>query len=220
MTRKSFSKPLGFVLAGGLACAALSAAAEDITAEIWVDNWFALHVNGEKVGEDSVAYKTERSFNAETLRFQAALPMTVAVELRDFMENDTGLEYIGSRKQQMGDGGAILQFSANGKVIGASSADWKCEVIHHAPVQSACAKSSNPQIGVGACAGTISAAPAGWTEPGFDDSGWANAIEQSEQAVRPKDGYDRISWDDAAHLIWSADLERDNIVLCRATIGN
>tara|TARA_R110002073_G_scaffold336577_1_gene536010 strand:+ start:99648 stop:99929 length:282 start_codon:yes stop_codon:yes gene_type:complete len=42
-----------------------------VTAEIWVDNWFALYVNGEKVLEDSVAITTERSFNAETFTITA-----------------------------------------------------------------------------------------------------------------------------------------------------
>lgn len=190
-----------------------------VTAEIWVDNWFDLHVNGQAITQDSVPYKTERSFNAERITFNADLPMTVAIELRDYMENDTGLEYIGSRKQQMGDGGAILQFAAKGKVFGVSNSDWKCEVIHHAPVQTSCAKSDNPTAGSGACDGEISAAPDGWTDAGFDDSGWDDAAVHSESAVRPKDGYDQISWDRAAKIIWSGDLERDNIILCRATLG-
>ncbi len=194
--------------------------ATKVTAEIWVDNWFALHVNGTKIAEDSVAYKTERSFNAERIKFNADLPMTIAVELRDFMENDTGLEYIGSRKQQMGDGGAILQFSdAAGHILGVSGADWNCQVIHHAPIQTSCAKQGNPIVGQGDCAGNISEAPANWTAPSFDDSGWDSAVVHSERDVRPKDGYDRINWDRDAEIIWSNDLERDNIVLCRASIG-
>ena len=37
------------------------------TAEIWADNWFAMYVNGKKVGEDSVPFATEKSFNSETI---------------------------------------------------------------------------------------------------------------------------------------------------------
>jgi hypothetical protein len=33
-------------------------------AEVWADNWFALYVNGKKVGEDSVPITTEKSFNS------------------------------------------------------------------------------------------------------------------------------------------------------------
>ena len=47
-----------------------------LRADVWADNWFRLWVNGELVGEDSVPITTERSFNAETFTFEAALPLT------------------------------------------------------------------------------------------------------------------------------------------------
>ena len=59
-----------------------------------------------------------------------------------------------------------------------------------------------------------------WTSVDFDDSDWASATVHSERDVGPKDGYDAISWDSSAELIWGDDLERDNIVLCRAVIGD
>ena len=55
-----------------------------IMAEIWVDNWFALSVNGVPLIEDSVPFKTERSFNAERVTFNTDLPATVAFEFLDF----------------------------------------------------------------------------------------------------------------------------------------
>lgn len=195
-----------------------SSGATPVTAEIWVDNWFQMYVNGQKILEDSTPYKTERSFNAERVSFHADLPMTVAFEFRDFMEDDTGLEYIGSRKQQMGDGGAIAQFMTDGQLIGATGADWRCLVTHHAPVDTACAQSDDPKAGEGACAANITNAPADWTAPDFDDSTWPTATTHSENAVRPKQGYDQIAWHNSADIIWSPDLERDNIILCRATL--
>ncbi len=165
--------------------------AETITAEIWVDNWFAMSVNGAPVLEDSTAYNTERSFNAERVTFNADLPMTVAFEFRDFIENDTGLEYIGSNRQQMGDGGAIAQFvDAQGQVLGVTSSDWKCMVIHHAPVQTSCESARDPQIGLGECAADIDDAPADWTSATFDDSAWSDATENTSDAVRPKQAND------------------------------
>lgn len=192
---------------------------ETIQGEVWIDNWFSLRVNGVKIIEDSVAYKTERSFNAERFTFQADLPMTLAFELRDFMENTTGLEYIGARKQQMGDGGAIAQFTdANGSLLAVTDSNWRCLVTQHAPVQTSCARESNPTEGQGACASIDVAIPEGWAEPTFDDSQWSQAVEHSAASVRPKDGYDQISWDSNAKLIWGDDLERDNILLCRLTV--
>ena len=80
-------------------------------AEVWADNWFSLQVNGEAVGEDSVPITTERSFTAETIEFEASYPLTVAVVAKDFKEDDTGLQYIGTDRQQMGDGGLIAQIT-------------------------------------------------------------------------------------------------------------
>ncbi|NRB31951.1 MAG: PEBP family protein [Rhizobiaceae bacterium] len=198
-----------------------SAGSTKLMAEIWVDNWFQMYVNGEKILEDSTPYKTERSFNAERVTFISDLPATFAFEFRDFMENDTGLEYIGSRRQQMGDGGAIIQFknASTNQTLLTSNASWKCLVIHKAPINESCVREDNPTVGAGACTAKITQAPDGWTQPGFDDSSWANASVHSESAVRPKDGYDQISWNTNAKLIWGPDLQKDNIVLCRATVS-
>jgi predicted cobalt transporter CbtA len=73
--------------------------------------------------------------------------------------------------------------------------------------------------GEGACAFEETAIPADWTSSEFDDSTWPAATEHSENAVRPKDGYDRIDWDSSARLIWSDDLLQDNTLLCRLTVS-
>lgn len=194
-----------------------------VVAEIWVDNWFSLSVNGKTLIEDSVAYKTERSFNAERVTFNADFPMTIAFEFRDFVENDTGLEYIGSKRQQIGDGGAIAQFTnaETGAIIKVTDNSWKCKVIHHAPVDAACSKERNPKVGEGSCAAKIIEVPAGWKDRDFDDQSWSFASEHSSREVRPKGGYDKIKWNTAAKLIWSKDLKLDNTILCRMIIdGN
>ncbi len=197
------------------------AAERTVTVDVWADNWFAMYVNGSKVLEDSVPITTERSFNAETAQFSVALPAQIAFIAKDFKENDTGLEYIGSRRQQMGDGGFIAQFkdAASGETLAVTDQNTRCMVIHHGPVDTSCAKESNPVAGQGACAFEAKEEPSGWADTGFDDSDWPQATEHSERAVRPKDGYDRIRWDNSAELIWSDDLERDNTLLCRLTIS-
>lgn len=190
-------------------------------ADIWVDNWYALWVNGEKLTEDSVSYQTERSFNAETVTFNAALPMTLAIELRDFMENETGLEYIGTGRQQMGDGGAIAQITdlSSGKVLAVTDDGWRCLVAQHAPVQTSCAAESDPEVGQDACAANTVDAGGDWTAPGFDDSAWPAATVHSAADVGPKDGYDKIDWNASARLIWGPSLKQDNILFCRLTLG-
>ena len=199
---------------------AANADSHELTVEIWVDNWFEMHVNGEKVIEDSVSITTERSFNAETGSFITDTPAVVAIMAKDFKENDTGLEYIGSNRQQMGDGGMIFQIkdTATGDTVAVSDKNMRCLVVHRAPVDTSCAKESNPTEGQGACASETTDVPADWTAASFDDSAWPAATEHSEREVRPKDGYDEISWDSKAMLIWSNDLVQDNTLLCRLVI--
>lgn len=188
-------------------------------AEVWADNWFSLSVNGQVVGEDSVPITTERSFNAETLSFEATYPLTIAVEAKDFKETDSGIEYIGEGNQQMGDGGLILQITdeATGAIVAATSDDWRALVIHEAPLNKDCEKSADPDT---ECQSRIVDAPVGWADVDFDDSAWSNATTWSSSAVGPKDGYDEIGWSSSAELIWGADLESDNTVLTRFTVGS
>lgn len=187
------------------------------TAEVWADNWFALYVNGELVGEDSVPITTERSFNAETVTFEASYPFTLAIEAKDFKETDSGIEYIGAQNQQMGDGGLIAQVTETetGEVVASTSGDWRALVVHRAPINTACEKDTDPDA---TCEYEITEIPAGWTDTSFDASAWDNATEWSAGDVSPKDGYDEISWNASAQLIWGSDLEVDNTVLLRFTV--
>ncbi len=198
-----------------------SSGLQKILGEVWVDNWFKLYVNGAPLLEDSTPYKTERSFNAERFEFNADLPMTLAFEFRDFMENDTGLEYIGTRRQQMGDGGAIAQFkeAASGKVLAVTNSNWRCLTVQKAPADAACARERNPDASQAVCAETRVSVPDAWTAPDFDDSSWPKATVHSARDVGPKDGYDRIDWNRSAELIWGPDLKKDNILFCRVTVG-
>ncbi|WP_299811018.1 PEBP family protein [uncultured Roseibium sp.] len=198
-----------------------SQGAHKILGEVWVDNWFTLYINGAPLLEDSVSIRTERSFNAERFDFNADLPMTIAFEFRDFMENSTGLEYIGTRRQQMGDGGAIAQFhdAASGRLLAATGSDWRCLTVQSAPADRSCESDRKPDVSSASCAQTVTPTPDGWMAPDFDDSSWPAATVHSTGNVSPKGGYDRITWDGSARLIWGPDLEKDNILYCRVTVG-
>ena len=191
-----------------------------IKAEVWADNWFAMYLGEELVLEDSVPITTERSFNAESFTFNTDLPAQLNFIFKDFKENDSGLEYIGARNQQMGDGGFIAQFfdESNSELIGYSNAEWKCLVIHEAPLDKSCEEQENPVAGEGACRFRSEEEPANWKSPEFDDSGWPNAIVHTASAIDPKGGYDGVNWDTSAQLLWSTDLETDNTLLCRTTL--
>ncbi len=196
-----------------------SGSSETVTyrGEVWADNWSSMYIGETLVMEDSVPITTERSFNSETFTFEASRPFQVNVVLKDFIENDSGLEYIGSARQQMGDGGYIAQITDtdSGERVLLSSADWRCLTIHEAPLNVECEDDANPEE---TCEATISEEPAGWRAMDFDDSSWPMASVFSAAAVDPKQGYDDITWDPDAEFIWGANLQTHNTVLCRITV--
>ncbi|MDC5705279.1 PEBP family protein [Vibrio europaeus] len=188
-----------------------------VQADVWADNWFAMYIEEDMIAQDSVSIDTERSFNAETFQFATQLPVTVSFVIKDYKQDDTGLEYIGTDKQQMGDGGFIAQFVSveHNKTLLVSNQAWRCFPVHIAPIDKRCEKSLTPQRD---CKSDITPEPLGWKAPAFDDNGWPNAEEFSERKVKPKEGYKQIRWHSSAKLIWTTDLETDNTILCRATL--
>jgi hypothetical protein len=159
-----------------------------IKGEVWADNWSAFYLGDQLIMEDSVSINTERSFNAEVFNFEASYPMSFNFIAKDFKANDTGLEYIGSNKQQMGDGGLIAQFTdtATGKVIAVTDSSWACMVIHEAPLDKSCEKESNPIAGQAPCGFTALDEPADWKSATFDDSAWSKATVYTESQVSPE----------------------------------
>ena len=196
---------------------AASSQISTFTAEVWADNWFALYVNGELVGEDSVPITTERSFNAETITFTASYPLTIAMITKDFKETDSGLEYIGEPNQQMGDGGFVAQFTdtSTGEIVATTNGDWRGLVIQTAPLNVECEKSADPDTD---CQFETLDEPVNWTSSNFDDSSWANATSYLADEVGVKDGYNEIMWDSTAEIIWGPNLNTNNTILWRTRI--
>ncbi len=186
------------------------------TADVWADNWFALYVNGELVGEDSVPITTERSFNKETITFTASYPLTIAIEAKDFKETDSGLEYIGEANQQMGDGGLIAQITDNaGSVVAVTNSSWSSFVTQRAPLDTSCENSSAPDV---ECTFTETEADADWFTDSYDVAAWNFATEYTPAEVGPKDGYTEVAWDASAQLIWAGSLTQDNTILFRTVV--
>ena len=169
------------------------------------------------MGEDSTPISTVRSFNAETITFTASYPLTIALVSKDYVEGESGLEYIGTSRQQMGDGGIIAQFTdtATGEVVATTNSAWKGLVIFRAPLNADCVTSTEPNT---MCRREILPEPTEWTSPTFDDSSWVAAREYTAAEVGAKDGYDTVTWTPDAKLIWSGDLKVDNTILWRTTV--
>ena len=196
---------------------AVKSVQSSFTAEVWADNWFSLYINGKLVGQDSVAITTEKSFNSDRITFTASYPFTIAMVTKDFKQNDTGLEYIGTDRQQMGDGGFVAQFTdtSTGKVVAYTNSSWRGLVVHQAPLNVSCEKSKTPDT---ECTSRISAEPAGWSESSFNDASLPTASTYSKEQVGVKDGYNNISWSSNAQIIWTSDLEIDNTILWRYVV--
>jgi hypothetical protein len=186
--------------------------------DVWADNWFALYLGDRKIAEDSVPITTERSFNAETFTFDGTYPLELNVVVRDYIQNDTGLEYIGTPNQQMGDGGFIMQITdtSTGAVVAASSPALKCLVVHKAPLNPSCEKDANPSA---TCRSRIDPEPAGWKSPGYDVSGWESATVYTPAQIGVKEGYFAINWHPSASLVWTSDLKADNTLLCKLRVA-
>ena len=187
-----------------------------LVADVWADNWFAMYQGERLVFEDSVPITTERLFNAESFSFEPSWPLVLAFVIKDFKQDDSGLEYIGKPNQQMGDGGFIAQLHDDqGRLVGVSDGSMRCLVVHHAPVDRSCVTAADP---LARCGSRIAEEPVGWKLPSFDDAGWAAATVYRADQVRPKGGYDHVAWDPTAKLVWTSDLQADNTLLCRLTI--
>lgn len=187
------------------------------TAEIWADNWFAIYVNGKKVGEDSVPFATEKSFNSEIVSFKATYPLTIGIVARDYYENESGLEYIGKANQQIGDGGLIAQIreTNSGSIVGFTNKAWRAFVVQRAPLNVECVKSKDP---LQECKRFSAKTPISWYSKTFKDSTWKVASEYSASEVGVKQGYLNINWSSDSKLIWASDLRLDNTVLLRGKI--
>lgn len=111
---------------------------------------------------------------------------------------------------------AQITDTATGQVVAATNSSWSVLVVHRAPLNTECEKDADPNA---TCLFEITDTPGGWVGPTFDATAWGAATEWTAAEVRPKDGYDQISWNESARLVWGADLEVDNTVLLRTTVS-
>jgi hypothetical protein len=195
----------------------------EITATLFGDNFFELHVNGQYICRDAIGFTP---FNSSASRFRVDYPITYAVRLIDWGTHlGLGMEY---DTYNVGDGGFIAHFS-DGAVTGA---DWRCQVFYAAPVNdascvgehrdtSACPRAPSCADDPESCSALHWAVPADWATPAFDDSSWQPASIYAADEVTRTPGYANYTelFGDA-QFIWTKNLNVDNQVLCRVTIAS
>ena len=118
---------------------------------------------------------------------------------KDNADPKTGLEY----GDHIGDGGFILKFG-DGTVTNAS---WKAKCFFRGPLRG---DVKNAQV-------EHTPIPPNWFAVDFDDSGWSQATEFTEERVNPKAPYYEADFK-GAKFIWTADLDLDNTVIFRTRI--
>ena len=207
--------------ASQLSTVVLDAGGTEITATLFGDNFFELHVNGQYLCRDAIGFTP---FNSSASRFRVDYPITYAVRLVDWGTHlGLGMEY---DTYNVGDGGFIARFS-DGAVTGA---DWRCQVFYAAPVNdascvgehrdtSACPRSPSCADDPESCSALHWAVPDDWAMPAFDDSSWPPASIYPANEVTRTPGYANYTelFGDA-QFIWTKNLNVDNQVLCRVTI--
>lgn len=178
----------GWALAAGQRGIVKPAMSDTIKGSVYADNWFAMYVNGKLVAVDPIDFLPHNVVNIDLL---PEYPMTVAIIAKDNADPKTGYEY----GNQIGDAGIALKF-ADGTV---TNAQWKVKRVFSGPPV------RNEPL------------PAGWEQPGFDDSGWEKATEYSLERVDPKKPFYDSDFE-GAKFIWTDDLDKDNTILLRTTV--
>ena len=102
-----------------------------------------------------------------------------------------------------------------GEIIATTNGDWRGLVIQTAPLNVECEKSADPDTD---CQFEALDEPANWTSSNFDDSSWVNATSYLGDEVGVKDGYNEITWDSMAEIIWGPNLNTNNTILWRTQI--
>jgi len=210
---------------------------ELITAFIFADNYFEIYINGVPIGKDNIPFTP---FNSSIVRFMAHQPFTVAMLLIDWEENlGLGSEANGGFTFHPGDGGMVAVFkNASGKIIGITDKTWKAQTYYTSPVKDLSCPNETENERLSSACNTADSnngsdyyglhwqKPDLWFDKNFDDSGWPNAYEYTNDVVgvnnKPSytnflDIFDNVTQN--ARFIWSSNIILDNEVIVRKTIG-
>ena len=170
---------------------------DTIKANVYADNSFKLYINGELVAVDSITFVPHNVVSVDIL---PAYPMTIAVMGIDNADSKTGMEYANTN---IGDGGFILKLG-DGTV---TNATWKAKKFSWGPIDG---DVQNPRV-------ENIPLPKNWYAVDFDDGGWPNATEFTEEEVGPKEPFFEHDFK-GAKFIWSDDVRLDNLVLFRTVV--
>jgi hypothetical protein len=150
-----------------------------VVGTVYCDNQFTLWVNGQKVATDPVAFTPHQAVRV-AFEWNGTSSLTYAIQCEDYA-SDSGYEYIGTARPQLGDGALIAEFDDGLGTVTAPSS-WRVYTATFGP--------TDASISAGCSADTLSMCvvedreiPKGWTSPDFDDHKWEFATSYSAAAA-------------------------------------
>ncbi len=173
---------LGFLalLLGTAAVAAVCPGApRTVVGTVYCDNKFTLWVNGERVATDPIGFTPHQAVRV-AFDWDGTSNITYAIQCEDFA-SDSGYEYIGTARPQLGDGALIAEFD-DGLATVTTASRWRVYTVTFGPTDtSRSAGCSADNLSV--CVVENRGVPDGWTRPDFDDSSWEFATAYSAAAA-------------------------------------
>lgn len=168
------SAALVFTISGNAAqCPGVT---KKVTGTVYCDNKFTLWVDGKKVAVDPLDFTPHQAV-AVAFEWDGVSSITYAIQCEDYA-SESGYEYTGSSRPQLGDGALIAQFDDG---LGtATSANWKVYTSTFGPTGASLAEGCSPKM-LDRCRVADRGIPEGWTNPKYDDGHWKSATVYSAE---------------------------------------
>ncbi len=151
---------------------------QTVVGTIYCDNQFTLWVNGQKVAADPVEFTPHQAVRI-AFDWNGTSNITYAIQCEDYA-SDSGYEYIGTARPQLGDGALIAEFGDGLGTV--TSANWRVYTATFGPTDASLAAGCSAKD-LSKCIVEDLGIPVGWTEPDFDDSKWSFATPYSAAAA-------------------------------------
>ena len=142
-----------------------------IEGTVYCDNKFTLWVNGEEVATDPVSFTPHQAVRV-SFEWDGLTSITYALQCEDFA-SESGFEYIGTNRPQLGDGALIAEFD-DGFGTTTAADDWRVFTATFGPTDASLSDGCSAE-NLPACEVEVFQPPDGWQTAEFDDSSWSLA---------------------------------------------
>lgn len=148
-----------------------------VIGKVYCDNKFSLWVNGKEVANDPVVFTPHQAVRV-SFDWDGSSSLTYAILCEDYA-SESGYEYAGSDRPQLGDGALIAEFD-DGLKTATSSGSWRVYTVTFGPTD-ASQQNGCSATNLSVCVIDDRGIPEGWNEVDFDDSGWLAASSYSAE---------------------------------------